>query len=481
MGRLKPRNRQRTFLSNRMKLIIGASVFLVASVTIFIVIKLSDVEESEAFTEGDYRSSGSGYWDDEEIWEQFDGDEWVQSSTSPVQDGSAIIIDSGHVVVLEEEIRLSKLIVLPGAEVKLMTNTIRIDKFKGEGYMEIKGVADLGDCIIEGNGDFYLRAGGTLRIGSPYGISRSGKAGNLQLKGKYEFTEDAHYVYSGTLIQETGNGLPASLQRLTIDNFEGVNLTADLRVTGTLDLISGILHTGDNALILGEKPEDKAELRFRNGMICGELRYMTNIAEHTTVHLPLSDGHSKLEFILEVGEGKFDDGYIVMKFYQGSVISDSRSPFEASERVVGITGSGFFTSKATQGLKDAVYVSRGFKVNKDGQPVATWTLSDYRLLNKQEAGNDNSRNLLYNIVYGPNPMDSVFYLKFDSEAEGLVMISMVDASGKQIVNETLEVTSGSNAWKYSCPPGLSAGNYFLRMSTSSEIHSFLVTKGGLPG
>jgi hypothetical protein len=481
MGRLKPRNRQRTFLSNRMKLVIGASVFLFASVSIFIVIKLTDVEDSEAFVEGDYRSIDSGYWDDDDIWERYDGSDWTQSSSGPYKEGAAIIIDSGHVVVLEEEVRLSKLIVLPGAEVRLMTNTIRIDKTRGEGFMKVEGIADLSDCIIEGNADFILGAGGTLRLGSPYGISKTRKSGNLQLKGKYEIDKNIHVIYDGTLVQETGNGLPPSVQKLTIDNIEGVNLSGDLSITGSLNLESGTLFTGNNALIVGERPEDGAELIYNKGSVCGELHIMTDLSESRDLHLPLSDGSASMEVMINVSADKFDDGYLITKFYAGSVISDDRSPFEASEMVIAITGRGFFTSKPTQGLKDAVYVSRGYKVNKNGHPVSNWSLMDYRTYNKQEHDNSGTAKTIYNVVYGPNPIDSVFYLKFDSEVTGSVMISLVDAGGKQVVNETLEVTSGSNAWKYNCDPDLSPGNYFLRVSTTSEIHSFLVTKGNLPG
>jgi len=484
MGRLKPRNRQKAFLTNRMRLIIGGSVFLVAFVSIFIFIKLSDVEESRAFVEGDYRTTDSGYWEDEEIWEQFDGSDWVPVEGSPESKSAVIIIDSGHVVMMDEEIHVSKFIIEHGASVKLLSNSIRIDKSKGEGYLSCEGKLDMGDCIIEGNADFITAADAMISFGSPYGFVKDGTTGNVQLKGKYSLSELTIFQYNGSVPQETGSGLPSSIRKLVIDNPEGVTLSYDVLISNKLELKSGVLFTTAKSVTLGTKPDEPGELKVDRGSVCGELRLMSSLSIKTQMNFPMSDGKSKTMINVNVDDNKLKDGYVMVKYYPGSVLSDDRSPFAASEYVVVLTNNGFFTSKANQGLKDASYIAKGMKVDASENVVSIWSLVDYRTLSKSEKennGNGSQEAIVSNIICGPNPFKSSLMIRFFAERSSMVMIDIVDPKGKSVHHSKIDAEKGFNNWQYSAGNSLVPGNYFVRLSTASEIHTLVASKAGVPG
>ena len=86
----------------------------------------------------------------------------------------------------------------------------------------VNGTLICGAYFISGTGDFYLGSSGTLQIGSPDGIAASGAAGNIRVTGARTFSQFANYVFNGSAAQVTGNGLPATVKNLTINNSSGV-------------------------------------------------------------------------------------------------------------------------------------------------------------------------------------------------------------------------------------------------------------------
>lgn len=110
-----------------------------------------------------------------------------------------------------------------------------------------------GNYPVWGVGSFTLNSGGTLSIGSPLGISLTpDSSGNICLKGTRKYNSGANYVYNGTSAQITGNGLPASLKCLSINNIAGVTLSNSLQLLDSLKLLSGNLFLGNQNLIIGD-------------------------------------------------------------------------------------------------------------------------------------------------------------------------------------------------------------------------------------
>jgi hypothetical protein len=106
---------------------------------------------------------------------------------------------------------------------------------------------------VWGVGSFTLNNGGTLSIGSPLGISLApDSSGNICLKGTRKYNSGANYIYNGTSAQITGNGLPASLNCLSINNIAGVTLSNSLQLLDSLKLLSGNLLLGNQNLAIGD-------------------------------------------------------------------------------------------------------------------------------------------------------------------------------------------------------------------------------------
>ena len=111
-------------------------------------------------------------------------------------------------------------------------------------------ILSLGTSTVSGGGAFTLSAGATLFIGSPQGITSAGATGNVQVTGARTFNTGANYEYIGSAVQVTGNGLPATVNKLKIDNNSGVSLTSNVSVTDSLKLFAGVFGVGNNILTL---------------------------------------------------------------------------------------------------------------------------------------------------------------------------------------------------------------------------------------
>lgn len=92
---------------------------------------------------------------------------------------------------------------------------------------------------LTGGGSFTLSHGGTLIIHDPAGITQTANAGAVQVTGTRTYNTGASYVFAGSEVQNTGDGLPAIVYDLTVDNPMGVVLTNPVSVTNTLYVLSG--------------------------------------------------------------------------------------------------------------------------------------------------------------------------------------------------------------------------------------------------
>jgi hypothetical protein len=111
------------------------------------------------------------------------------------------------------------------------------------------GTLELGSNAIANGNIFTLASGGTLKIGSTAGIVSSGATGNVQTSSR-SFNTGANYTYNGNAgAQVTGNGLPATVNNLTIDNSSGVTLSQAVAVNGVMTFINGVV-TSTNAIML---------------------------------------------------------------------------------------------------------------------------------------------------------------------------------------------------------------------------------------
>jgi len=121
------------------------------------------------------------------------------------------------------------------------------------GILEMKDSSRFVGNSATGSPSFYLNPGATLIAGSKDGIAAlpDSSHGNIQVTGVRSYSTSANYEYNGSVAQTTGDGLPANVNNLTINNPNGVTLTNPVTVDGTLTGASGNLFTGANAVTIG--------------------------------------------------------------------------------------------------------------------------------------------------------------------------------------------------------------------------------------
>ncbi|MDP2691063.1 MAG: hypothetical protein Q8O95_01500 [bacterium] len=119
-----------------------------------------------------------------------------------------------------------------------------------------------GSFVVSGGGTLTLALGGTLGIGSTGGISSAGATGNIQTTTR-NFSTGANYTYNGTANQVTGNGLPATVNNLTINNpGNTVTLDGNRTVSGDLLISAG---TFDQATFTTDRTAPGGTLTIANG------------------------------------------------------------------------------------------------------------------------------------------------------------------------------------------------------------------------
>jgi Zn-dependent metalloprotease len=145
------------------------------------------------------------------------------------------------------------------------------------------GVFDDGCQLVTGSGAFALQAGATLRVCHPQGIAANGATGAIQLTGARSYASAATYVYTGSVEQLTGSGLPATVDQLTVENPTMVALSNNLGVRRVLTLAgAGNLLPSDFVLtILSDATNTALVVNAGSGVVMGPATVQRFIAPGT--------------------------------------------------------------------------------------------------------------------------------------------------------------------------------------------------------
>lgn len=128
-----------------------------------------------------------------------------------------------------------------GAELVLSQN---LDLTNARNGLEVLngGILNFNGFNITGLGSLNNNLGGTLKITSPQGITASGASGNVQTATRV-YNAGGTYSYVGGSNQATGNGVPATVANVVINNANGVQLSQPATITGNLSLVNGLIST----------------------------------------------------------------------------------------------------------------------------------------------------------------------------------------------------------------------------------------------
>lgn len=165
--------------------------------------------------------------------------------------------------------------------------------------LSVNGILNCSTSNVTGAGTFTLASGGTLGIGSSDGITSSGSTGNIQTTTR-NFSTSANYTYNSSSSQNTGNGLPSTVNCLTINNSSGVTLTNSTSVDGTLTLTSGNITTGSDTLTIGSS----GSVSRSSGHVIGSLKKSLSSGT-ATFEVGTSNGYTPVSFANISGTGDF--------------------------------------------------------------------------------------------------------------------------------------------------------------------------------
>ncbi len=132
--------------------------------------------------------------------------------------------------------------------------------------------------VVSGSGTFNVNAGSTLKYGNANGITLANAAGNVQTTTR-SFLSTASYGFVGTTAQNSGDGLPATIENLYVQRGNSnaiTTLTNSLIVNNTLKMVQGHLNTVANTLELGNSTTQLGTLEYTTGYVLGKMKRWFN-------------------------------------------------------------------------------------------------------------------------------------------------------------------------------------------------------------
>ncbi len=177
----------------------------------------------------------------------YGGIEWAPSQTSAIAASaySSTIASSGNITAGNYGD-----ITIPSGVTATLTGNIYIN---GTLTVQSGGTLKCGNFFVfspQGNfGTFNLQSGATLETKDDSGVTNYTATGSIQCFSRF-YNPGANYVYDGSVAQFTGNALPSSVASLTVNNSNGLTLSAPVSVTNALTLTSGIVTLGNNKLTI---------------------------------------------------------------------------------------------------------------------------------------------------------------------------------------------------------------------------------------
>lgn len=470
-------------MATKMRVVIASSIFVAASMLLIVVFNLGEVKDSRAFSSGDYRSVMDGDWSEITSWEVYDGEEWKEASMPPGTGVKTVLVSNNSHVRISDEIIISNLIIDEGSQLSIDANVLRVSKIKEEGKVICNGTLDMGTSVIEGNADLIVGKTARLLIGSDAGIDKKFESGNIQLKGRKEFSKDAIYVFNGTVRQHTGNGLPTFMRTLVFDNSSGVELDQSFLVVDKLVLNKGVVYTSKYSLALGSSQNAPGIIERNSGSVFGRLKRWYGPDNIRNFDFPMTDGNTTGIYSFTSDVKVFQTGLVELFYHEGIPDGSGLSPFEVRHVVVGICKEGYYTAFMSNGPDEALLRMTTTTTNASNENMTSWVItqnsgtsatSDNKL--KVEPGTVVKTDNFMNILSGPNPFEDVFFVRFSSEIETHVNFQIMNGGGQMVYTESRNVDKGFNLIKYQDEKNLPAGTYIIRISSPSEIHTLKMIK-----
>jgi hypothetical protein len=192
-----------------------------------------------------FRAATSGNWEDADTWEQqFSNGQFARINSKPNSNAKAIISAENIKITVSNDLSFSGSITVTSDGELVLASGKNLTMNSGSSLtIGNEGILSLPAAgVISGAGNVAINKGATLAIAHPEGIRTSGTTGGaIQNTGTRAFSSEANYLYNGTTNQVIGNGLPAVVNGLMINNPTTVTLDRPLEVAVDLEVNTGTL------------------------------------------------------------------------------------------------------------------------------------------------------------------------------------------------------------------------------------------------
>jgi hypothetical protein len=359
------------------------------------------------------------------------------------------------------------------------------------GDFVVNGSLELvGNSNISGVGNFTLNPGGTLKIGSPDGISAADPVGNIQVIGTRTFGEESNYEYKGSGTQSLGTGFPSTVNGFAVNNPDGIVLDRNLTVNGSVNTISGDLNLNGNTIQLGE---DASLTESAGNTVTGTSGMITtsrNIGTPSSLNVGglgavitsgVDLGNTTVERFHSAAAGNGNQGILrqfnIMPANNSGLDATLRLYYDESE-LNGLSEDGLGLFKSPDGTDDSWAQLEG-TANTDENYVelsgisdlSYWTIANNNttLPVEKENGTPDKFSLHQNY---PNPFNPETTIEFELPAASFVNITVYNTLGEKVATIQNGYLQGGYYKRSFNAISLPSGVYFYRLSASGGSENF---------
>lgn len=356
-------------------------------------------------------------------------------------------------------------------------------EFVVDGSLEMRTTSRL-----MGPGSFTLNPDATLKIGSPDGIWASGDVGNIQMTGGRSYSTGANYEYKAAVLQIFGDGLPTTVNGLTINNPNGFTINNDYSIDGSLSLLSGTLDLDGHTVTLGSTAALSETPGNTVKGLTGKITTTRNVGSPSSLNigglgLMLTSsadlGSTLVERYHSPRTGFGNEGiaryYNIQPTNNSGLNANLRFYYDESE-LNGNTEANLRLAKSPDGTNESwtmiggsVNASDNYVEQSGINELSFWTLTDLtssitNVVEDTDAGIPVSFALEQNY---PNPFNPSTVIKFQVPENSHITIKAYDVLGKEVavlVNE--ELNSGYYSVEFNAL-GLSSGVYYYTLKADN--------------
>jgi hypothetical protein len=213
---------------------------------------------------------------------------------------------------------------------------------------------DLGTNVISGTGSFTVASGGGIisaNTNATGALTTSGANGSIQVTGTRTYNTGGNYTFNGVSAQVAGNGLTGA-NNLTINNTDGLTLSAATAVSGILTLTSGVLTTtGTNLLTLGSAATVSGG--SSSSFVSGPMQHTIASTSSTAKTFPLGKGSAYAPAVLTITQSAATSTTYKAEVFASGITSltlPGTISAVSSSRYYALSSSGSIISNGSIGL-----------------------------------------------------------------------------------------------------------------------------------